>query len=144
LRENLTFGVGNITDEKIIEAAKKTNLDKVISSHPDGLDLPISEGGLGLSGGQRQLVGLTRLVLMNPKVVLLDEPTASMDAQTEARVIDVLFNVFSQDVTIIVVTHKTSVLPKVGRIMVIDKGGVVLDGSSREILDKLSKRQEGA
>ena len=144
LRDNLTLGVGNITDEKIIEAAKKTNLDKVISSHPDGLDLPISEGGLGLSGGQRQLVGLTRLVLMNPKVVLLDEPTASMDAQTEARVIDVLFNVFSQDVTIIVVTHKTSVLPKVGRIMVIDKGGVVLDGSSREILDKLSKRQEGA
>lgn len=144
LRENLTLGVGNIVDEKIIEAAKKTNLDKVISAHPDGLDLPISEGGLGLSGGQRQLVGLTRLVLMKPKVVLLDEPTASMDAQTEARVIDVLFSVFSEDVTIIVVTHKTALLPKVGRIMVIDKGGVILDGSSREILDKLSRRQGGA
>lgn len=141
LRENLILGVGNVTDEKIIEAAKKTGLDSIINGHPEGLDLTISEGGLGLSGGQRQLVGLTRLILMSPKVVLLDEPTASMDGHTEAKVIEVLFNVFPKDVSIIVVTHKTALLPKVKRIVVLDKGSVVLDGSSREILAKLSKQQ---
>ena len=142
LRENLILGVGNVTDEKIMEAAQKTGLDSIVNAHSEGLDLNISEGGLGLSGGQRQIVGLTRLILMSPKVILLDEPTASMDGHTESRVIDVLFNVFAKDVSVIVVTHKTALLPRVQRIVVLDKGSVVLDGSSQEILAKLSKRQE--
>lgn len=141
LRENLILGVGNIADDKIIEAAQKTGLDSIINAHSEGLDLSITEGGLGLSGGQRQIVGLTRLILMNPKLVLLDEPTASMDGHTESKVIDVLFNAFAKDVSIIVVTHKTALLPKVQRIVVLDKGSVVLDGSSQEILAKLSKQQ---
>jgi ATP-binding cassette subfamily C protein LapB len=141
LRENLILGVGNIADDKIIEAAQQTGLDSIINAHSEGLDLNITEGGLGLSGGQRQIVGLTRLILMSPKVVLLDEPTASMDGHTESKVIDLLFNVFAKDVSIIVVTHKTALLPKVQRILVLDKGSVVLDGSSKEILAKLSKQR---
>ena len=141
LRENLVLGSGYVLDEKILDAARKTGLDAVINSHPKGLDLLISEGGLGLSVGQRQLVGLTRLLLMSPKVILLDEPTASMDGHTEAKVIDVIFNLFPSEVSIFVVTHKTAILPKVDRIVVLDKGGIMLDGSAQDILDKLSSRK---
>ncbi len=137
LRDNLLLGVGHASDEKILAAAVKTGLDKVIQAHPKGLDLSISEGGRGLSGGQRQLVGLTRLLLLKPAVVLLDEPTASMDAGTQKQVMDALLNDFPKETPIIFITHKTALLPMVSRIIVVDKGGIVLDGDSKEIMEKL-------
>ena len=144
LRENLVLGVGHATDEKILEAARKTGLDAVIQAHPRGLDLLITEGGRGLSGGQKQLVGLTRVLLMNPAVVLLDEPTASMDGLTENKAIQTLFSAFDAKTSIVVVTHKTALLPKVQRIVVIDKGQLVLDGPSDEIMQKLRQPVAGA
>ena len=143
LRENLLLGVGHTSDEKILTAARKTGLEEAIKAHPRGLDLEISEGGRGLSGGQRQLVGLTRLLLMTPSVVLLDEPTASMDAGSENRAIDAILNAFEDNTSIVFVTHKTALLPKVSRIIVIDKGHVVLDGDSKEIMAKLYQQQGG-
>jgi ATP-binding cassette subfamily C protein LapB len=99
-----------------------------------GLDLPIAEGGKGLSGGQRQLVGLTRMLLAKPKVLLMDEPTASMDGQTEARVMRHLFAEVPKTNTLIVVTHKVALLPHVDRIIVVDKSRVVLDGPKEKVL----------
>jgi ATP-binding cassette subfamily C protein LapB len=137
LRHNLTLGLPLPSDSQILKAAAMTGLDQVIQNHPKGLELEIAEGGRGLSGGQRQLVGLTRMLLATPKVLLLDEPTASMDAKLENRVMQHLFEQMPQDSAIVVVTHKPSVLNYVSRILVVDKGRVVLDGPRDEVLNRL-------
>lgn len=142
LRHNLTLGLPTPSDSQIFRAAAMTGLDQVIQNHPQGLELDIAEGGRGLSGGQRQLVGLTRMLLASPKVLLLDEPTASMDAKLENRVMQHLFEHMPADASIVVVTHKPSVLSYVGRILVVDKGKVVLDGPRDEVLNRL--RQSSA
>jgi ATP-binding cassette subfamily C protein LapB len=137
LRHNLTLGLPLPSDSQILKAAAMTGLDQVIQNHPLGLELNIAEGGRGLSGGQRQLVGLTRMLLASPKVLLLDEPTASMDAKLENRVMQHLFEQMPADSAIVVVTHKPSVLNYVRRILVVDKGRVVLDGPRDEVLNRL-------
>lgn len=143
LRHNLTLGLPMPGDSQILKAAALTGLDQVIQNHPLGLELMIAEGGRGLSGGQRQLVGLTRMLLASPKVLLLDEPTASMDAKLENRVMHHLFEQMPQDSAIVVVTHKPSVLSYVSRILVVDKGRVVLDGPRDEVLNRLRQPAGG-
>jgi ATP-binding cassette subfamily C protein LapB len=113
-----------------------TGLDQVIQYHPLGLELNIAEGGRGLSGGQRQLVGLTRMLLASPKVLLLDEPTASMDAKLENRVMQHLFEQMPADSAIVVVTHKPSVLNYVRRILVVDEGRLVESGTHNSLLQQ--------
>lgn len=137
LRENLTLGLPSPSESLILKAAALTGLDRVIQHHPKGLELEISEGGKGLSGGQRQLVGLTRMLLLQPSVMLLDEPTASMDAQLEARVMQHLFQEIASDSLLIVVTHKPSLLVHVGRVIVLDQGRIVMDGPRDEVLARL-------
>ena len=137
LRENLTLGLPTPSDETILQAARATGLDQVIAAHPRGLELEISEGGRGLSGGQRQLVGLTRLLLARPRVLLLDEPTASMDGQLESRVAQSLFEGLAAESVVILVTHKVSLLPHVGRIIVVDRGRITMDGPRDEVLARL-------
>jgi ATP-binding cassette subfamily C protein LapB len=137
LRYNLSLGLPLPSDSQILKAAALTGLDQVIQNHPLGLELEIAEGGRGLSGGQRQLVGLTRMLLASPKVLLLDEPTASMDAKLENTVMQHLFKEMPADSSIVVVTHKPNVLPLVNRILVVDKGRVVLDGPRDEVLNRL-------
>lgn len=141
LRENLTLGLPSPSDSQILRAAVMTGLDKVIQAHPKGLALEIAEGGRGLSGGQRQLVGLTRLLLQQPRIMLLDEPTASMDSQLEMRVMQHLFDEMPQDATLVVVTHKPALLAHIQRILVVDQGRVVLDGPRDEVIARL---QSGA
>ncbi len=142
LRENLTLGLPNPSDGQILTAARMTGLDRVIQNHPKGLELEIAEGGRGLSGGQRQLVGLTRLLLAQPRIMLLDEPTASMDSVLEARVMQHLFKEIAQDSVLVVVTHKPALLPHVQRIIVLDRGQIVIDGPRDAVLARL--RQGGA
>jgi len=137
LRENLTIGLASPSDGQILRVAAMTGLDQVIQQHPKGMELEIAEGGRGLSGGQRQLVGLTRLLLAQPQVMLLDEPTASMDAQLEARVMQHLFREISPQSVLVLVTHKPHVLPLVSRIIVMDRGRIVLDGPRDEVLQRL-------
>jgi ATP-binding cassette subfamily C protein LapB len=137
LRENLTLGLPTPPDSQILKAAAWTGLDTVIRQHPKGLELEISEGGRGLSGGQRQLVGLTRMLLAQPRIMLLDEPTASMDGNTEARVIRHLFQEVAADSVLVVVTHKTALLPQVNRIIVVDNGQIILDGPRDKVLTRL-------
>ena len=125
------------SDSQILKAATMTGLDQIIQQHPKGLELEITEGGKGLSGGQRQLVGLNRLLLAQPSMMLLDEPTASMDAQTEVRVMTHLFQEVKPDSTLVIVTHKPNFLPLVQRIIVVDRGRIVIDGPRDEVLNRL-------
>jgi ATP-binding cassette, subfamily C, bacterial LapB len=137
LRDNLALGLPSPTDEQLLAAARRTGLDKVIAAHPLGLGIEISEGGRGLSVGQRQLVGLTRLVLASPRIMLLDEPTASMDPTLEATVAAQVFATRPADSTLVVVTHKPSMLRHFTRILVLDRGRVVADGPRDRILAQL-------
>jgi ATP-binding cassette subfamily C protein LapB len=138
LRDNITIGLPNPSDEQVLGAARLTGLLASIEAHPKGLNLEISEGGRGLSGGQRQLVGLTRMLIAQPRVLLLDEPTASMDAALENFVIDRLFQALPKETTIVVVTHKTALLRHVTRLIVMERGRVVLDGPRDQVLARLS------
>jgi ATP-binding cassette subfamily C protein LapB len=131
------LGLASPSDSQILRVAAMTGLDQVIQGHPKGMELEISEGGKGLSGGQRQLVGLSRMLLLQPRIMLLDEPTASMDGQTENRIIQHLFRELSPESVLVVVTHKPALLAHVGRIIVVDQGRIVLDGPRDAILARL-------
>lgn len=141
LRENLILGLPLPGDTQILKAAAMTGLDRVIQAHPKGLELEISEGGRGLSGGQRQLVGLTRMLLQQPRIMLLDEPTASMDGQLEARVMQHLFQEIAPHSALVVVTHKTALLAHIQRLIVVDQGRIVLDGPRDQVLARLRAPQ---
>lgn len=138
LRDNLTLGLPNPSDMVVMQAAQVCGLAAAISRHPKGLDLPIQEGGRGLSGGQRQLVGLTRMLIARPKVLLLDEPTASMDNQMEAFVLQHLFEELPKSTTVVMATHKAASLKFVDRVVVMHQGGIAMDGPRDEVLKKLS------
>lgn len=139
LRENLLIGLADPGDDALQQALNQSGLAQVVAAHPLGLDLPISEGGKGLSGGQRQLVAFTRLLLSGGKILLLDEPTASMDEQQERRCLTVLAELCRrQQITLVVVTHKPSVLPLVDRLIIVAGHQIVMDGSKQAVLQQLS------
>ncbi|PTQ91326.1 ATP-binding cassette domain-containing protein [Agitococcus lubricus] len=139
LRENLLIGLADPGDDVLQAVLSKTGLQQVVAGHPQGLELKISEGGKGLSGGQKQLVAFTRLLLSGAKILLLDEPTASMDEQQERRCLAVLAELCKeQQITLIIVTHKVSMLPLVERLMIVANHQLVLDGSKQAVLQQLA------
>lgn len=140
LRDNLTLGLPTPSDSKLLKACQLTGLQNIILAHPQGLELPIAEGGRGLSGGQRQLVGLTRLLLAQPKIMLLDEPTAAMDGQLEASVMAHLFDEIAPSTTLVVVTHKPNLLRHVNRLIVIENGRMMMDGPRDNVLAMLQPK----
>ena len=138
LRENLTLGLPHIDDQKLVEVAEKTGLMHMISGRHEGLDLPIHEGGSGLSGGQAQLVAVTRSILSDAQVWLLDEPTASMDEMFEAKCIAAFSERLGESDTLVLVTHKPALLSLINRLIVLGPDGqIVLDGPRNDILAKL-------
>lgn len=137
LRDNLTLGLPTADDAVLLEAAAKTGLSELIKSHPMGLDLPISEGGNGLSGGQRIQVGLTRLLMTKPRLLLLDEPTANLDQESEARVLQAIIQAIGPQCTLILVTHKLQLVGLVQRLMVVANGQIAIDGPTNAVLEKL-------
>ena len=138
LRDNLIFGMIGVGDEQIIEAAKLSGLIGLINALPNGLDTVVPEGGESVSGGQKQLIALTRMIVANKKIILLDEPTASMDEGTEKQIITMLKNRMDSNQTMIVVTHKPIVLNMVDRIIVLTPNGIAIDDTKEEVLNKLS------
>jgi ATP-binding cassette subfamily C protein LapB len=138
LRDNLVLAETWITDERIMAVLKLLGMYAMVAGHPRGLDMPLTEVGGGLSGGQRQLMSVARMMLRDPVYVFMDEPTANMDQDTEARVIKVLGE-WLKDRTLLISTHRPQLLAWVDRIAVMQKGKIVSQGPRDEILQKLSK-----
>lgn len=141
LRDNLLLGLPDPGDTALIAAAEETGLSNLIAAHPRGIELPISEGGRGLSGGQRVLTGLTRLMLAQPSLWLLDEPTSNLDVETEARVLNALQKKVRPDATMVFVTHKLQLLGLVQRVILVANGQIVLDGPTAEVMKRLQPQQ---
>lgn len=137
LRENIMLGCQEATASELLRVLQMTGLDKVAADHPAGINLPVGEAGEALSGGQRQLVGLARILINRPKILLMDEPTGSMDAQTEQQFIRQLEKIVGNQ-TVIIVTHRPALLSLVNRIVVVENGQVVMDGAKEAILQKLN------
>jgi ATP-binding cassette subfamily C protein LapB len=144
LRDNLLLGLPDPGDDAILAAARRTGLIDLVLGQPAGLALEITEGGRGVSGGQKQLIALTRLLLARPRVWLLDEPTGSMDSATEARVVQLLRELAQEGVTLIVTTHKTALLPLLDRLLVLTGGRVSLDGPRDPVLARVSGKAPAA
>ncbi|KAB7883025.1 type I secretion system permease/ATPase [Poseidonibacter ostreae] len=138
IKDNITSGTNFIDDEKLIAAAKLSGVDNFTVNHEMGFDLEVGERGDGLSGGEKQAVALARAVVHEPNILVLDEPTSQMDNMTEAGIISRLQE-FCQNRTLILITHKFSLLPLVDRIIIVDNGRVVDDGPKNVILEKLHK-----
>ena len=138
LRENLVLSDSWISDAKIIEALKAVNMYELVAAHPRGLDMPITEAGGGLSGGQRQLLSIARMMLRDPQMVFMDEPTDNMDQNTEARVIEVLKD-WLQGRTLLMSTHRPQLLEWADRIAVIEGGQCLAEGPKQEMIEKLSR-----
>jgi ATP-binding cassette, subfamily C, bacterial LapB len=138
LRENMVLSETWISDAKIIEVLKAMNLYELVASHPRGLDMPITEAGGGLSGGQRQLLSIARMMLRDPQLVFMDEPTANMDGNTEAHVIRVL-NEWLKGRTLMMSTHRPQLLEWADTVAVIEAGQCVLIGPKQEMIEKLSR-----
>jgi ATP-binding cassette subfamily C protein LapB len=136
LRENIAFGLPHADDAAIVAAADIAGLTEFVQRHPKGFDLPVGERGELLSGGQRQAVGIARAVLHNAPILLLDEPTSAMDFSTEAQITAKL-SAFAKHKTVLLVTHRTSLLAMVDRVVVIDHGKVVADGPRDRIMEAL-------
>jgi ATP-binding cassette subfamily C protein LapB len=141
LRENLILGLNDPGDQALLEMARRTGLfDAAIAPHPKGLERDIYEGGQGLSSGQRQLVHFTRACLRRPRIWLLDEPTASMDASLEQRVLQTLAEELAArpGSTLILVTHKLQLLNLVRRVLVMVGQQVVMDDHRDKVMQRLS------
>lgn len=142
LRDNITLGAGQASDQEILAALSHTGALDFVRQLPKGMDHVILEGGQGLSGGQRQSLLLSRLLLRQPQVLLLDEPTASLDDITERRLLEQLAT-WCQGRTLIVATHRASLLQLVERIIVVDSGRIVIDDHRDAALARL-KQPQGA
>ena len=146
IRENLTLGAPLATDQQILEALQITGALGFVQEKKEGLDHIILEGGVGFSGGQRQALLLARLLIRQPKILLLDEPTAAIDDVSEKQLIDHLKGYLTHR-TMIVATHIRAVVELVDRILVGNDGKIVMDGPRDQILNQSqggNKRVVGA
>lgn len=142
LRDNLLLGLADPGDEAILAAARRTGLIDLITGQAKGLSLEITEGGRGVSGGQKQLIAITRMLLAKPRVWLLDEPTGAMDAMNEQRITTLLGEAAAMGNTLIVATHKTALLPLMTRILVLQGGKVLMDGPRDQVFAQLTARPQ--
>ena len=143
LRDNVLLDRPAADAARLVEVAKVTGLDRLVASHPKGWELPVGEGGTLLSGGQRQLVALARCLVTQPQILLMDEPTSSMDAQSEVAFLRQLKEACGR-CTLVMVTHRPAVLELVNRVVVVDAGRVVMDGPKDQVLAALSGQRPAA
>jgi ATP-binding cassette subfamily C protein LapB len=120
------MGFNEYDDQHVLEVCKIAGVDDFVGSHPKGYDLEVRERGVGLSGGQQQAINLARSLLHDPKVLLLDEPTSSMDQGSEKKVVDSLKDI-CVDKTMLIVTHRNPILGMVDRVLILENGQIVAD-----------------
>ncbi|MFL6780276.1 MAG: type I secretion system permease/ATPase [Sphingomicrobium sp.] len=144
VRDNLMLGAAKANDEQLIEAVIRSGADIFLSRDAAGFDLPVGERGSRLSGGQRALLVLARALVSPSKMLFLDEPTGSMDTQTELYFIEHLKTALAPDQSLVVATHRHNMLSILTRLIVIDNGKILADGPRDEVLKHLSnpKAQE--
>lgn len=133
IRENIAYGRPGATDEDIIAAAKIANADEFISRMPNGYDSLVGERGDTLSGGQRQRIGIARAVIRNSPIMILDEPTAALDAESEHLVIEGLRRLMAGR-TVIMIAHRLSTIRNADKIIVLKDGVVAEEGTNDELI----------
>lgn len=142
LRENITIGAPYANDEAVLAAAEMAGLSDFVNRHPAGFDMMIGERGESVSGGQRQGIAIARACLLDPPMLLLDEPTSAMDFSSEMRFKERLKE-FARHKTVVIVTHRMSLLELADRLIVIDEGQVVADGPREKVVAALQSGQVG-
>lgn len=142
LRENIAMADPAVTDERLLEIIKICGLIDFVNSHPAGLDMPVGEHGNLLSGGQRQSVSIARALIRDPAILLMDEPTGSMDHASEESFKTSIHD-YAKNKTLLVVTHRTSLLSLVDRIIVVDAGKIMADGPKDQVVEALRQGRIG-
>lgn len=138
IRQNIQLGHPHATDAQILRAAQRAGVSQFTNHDPNGLERQVGESGRNLSGGQRQSIALARAMLLDPPILILDEPTANMDNRSESIVKRELANL-PADTTMLLITHRTSMLDIVNRIIVLEQGMVVADGPRDLVLQQLKE-----
>jgi subfamily B ATP-binding cassette protein MsbA len=133
IRENIAYGRPGATEEEIVAAAKVANADEFISRMPNGYDSMVGERGDTLSGGQRQRIGIARAVVRNSPIMILDEPTAALDTESERQVVEGLKQLMKGR-TVIMIAHRLSTISDADKIIVLKDGVVAEEGSAEELL----------
>ncbi|MCH2219957.1 MAG: type I secretion system permease/ATPase [Dechloromonas sp.] len=142
LRENIAIGAPYADDAAIVAAAEAGGLTDFVNRHPDGFDMMIGERGDSLSGGQRQGVAIARAFLMDPPILLLDEPTSAMDFSSEQQFKERLRKMAAHK-TVLIVTHRNSLLDLATRVVVVDDGKIVADGPRDQVIQALQSGRVG-
>lgn len=140
IRDNIILGAHDVDDSAILRAANLSGVSSFVKKHAMGFDMEVGEQGMGLSGGQRQCVAIARAILLDPPILVLDEPTSSMDNITEMHMKNNL-NKILKGKTLILMTHRASLLALVDRLIVIDNGAIVADGPKANVLEALRHGQ---
>lgn len=138
IRDNILLGRDDVDDEEMLRASRVSMAHEFISRFPAGYDLKLMDRGDGLSGGQRQSIALARALVGSPPIIIMDEPTSSVDGETESRLIDNLRAEFSGR-TLIVITHRPSLLALVDRVILMARGRVALDGTPQDITRRVNQ-----
>lgn len=133
--DNIRLARSEASDEEVAQAARAARCTSFIEALPDGMDTVIGDGGVGLSGGERQRIAIARAFLKNAPVLVLDEPTSAMDADTE-REVQMALASLAEGRTVIMVAHRLSTVVRAGNIIVLDGGEVVQQGTHEELLSE--------
>ena len=139
VRDNMLMGKPNASDQELIASIKKVGGEKIISSLPGGFDFVLSEGGRELSSGMRQTLAVARALIGNPSILLMDEPTASLDSQSETALVKHL-DVSTRGITSIFITHRGSMLQMADKVMLMNQGRIAMFGPRDEVISAIQKQ----
>ncbi len=144
VRSNILMANPRATDEKLLAACRLAGVDDFVRRHPKGFDMFVGEKGQSLSGGQRQAIALARLLIGEPQMIFLDEPSSAIDMASEKVLIDHLKRSLRPDQTVIVSTHRHSMLDLVDRLIVLANGKIAADGPKEQVMEALRRQPAGA
>jgi len=139
VKENITFRASHASDAAMLDAAQISTTSEFIKKHPKGYEMPIGERGQGLSGGQRQSIGIARAFLLDAPIMLMDEPSNAMDQMTEAKLLENMALALREKTTLLV-TQKMTLLALVERVIVMNEGRVFIDAPKEEALLQLQNK----